>query len=233
MKSTLAVSLSILGLASAHPARRDDPVRILPKDWTFEITSLEGPGCPDFGVPDGEGNLRSTRLTYGQNTMDGSEIYHRFIAYPSLHVELGKTESVWCETELQYKEFKDGEESEDYRLRLHKNGTKAIATYDIGSDVEATLSFTYLDADITDSYTLRGPTDSGEYSELTLTNAKSGLYEEPKCGATKLKFRVELEIGGTGEKGVVESGHSTNEDGSTQYYGTQLGFSYDWEKCEN
>lgn len=57
-------------------------------------------------------------------------------------------------------------------------------------------------------------------------------YREPKCGAAKLKFRTELKIGGTGGKGVVDSEHSTDKDGKVQYYGTQLGFSYDWEKCE-
>ena len=43
---------------------------------------------------DGAGNERHTRLTYGQNTMDGSDIYRWFIAYPSLRVELGKTYAV-------------------------------------------------------------------------------------------------------------------------------------------
>src|SRR3954463_2573685 len=105
MKSTLAASLTLLGLASARPAPTDDPLRILPNNWQFEITSLKGPGCPDFGVPDSAD--RHTRLTFGQNTIDGSEIYYWFIAYPALRVELGKTESTWCETELQYSEFKD------------------------------------------------------------------------------------------------------------------------------
>jgi hypothetical protein len=129
MKSTLAISLSLLGLASAHPAPTDEPIRTLPNNWGFEITSLKGPGCPDFGAPEGG---RFTRLTFGQNTVDGSEIYYWFIAYPSLRVELGKTDSTWCETELQYTEYKDAKktvEGEDYSLRLHKNGTKVSFTY--------------------------------------------------------------------------------------------------------
>lgn len=128
MKSTLATSFCFLGLALALPApsaQSDDPGRVLPSNWKFEITSLKGPGCPDFNKPPSDD--RTTRLTYGQNTMDGSEIYYWFVAYPYLRVELGKTDSTWCETELQYTELKtieDKPEAADYRLRLHKNGTK-------------------------------------------------------------------------------------------------------------
>lgn len=74
MKSTLVASISLLGLTSARATPTDEPVRILPINWKFEITSLKGPGCPDFGLPDG--NDRHTRLTSGYNTMDGSEIYY-------------------------------------------------------------------------------------------------------------------------------------------------------------
>ncbi|TGJ85029.1 hypothetical protein E0Z10_g3721 [Xylaria hypoxylon] len=234
MKSIIVTSLSLLGLVFTHPAPSDGPVRILPTNWAFEITSLKGPGCPDLGVPNG--NDRYTRLTYGENTVDGSEIYYWFIAYPSLRVELGKTDSTWCEAELHYTEYKGlmgGIEGEDYRLRLHKNGTKVISTYDIESDVEATFSFMYLDADITDSYTIRGPAASGKYqNQIDMVGPQSNLpYAEPKCGAAKLKFRTELKIGGPGKKGVVDSEHSTDKDSKVQYYGTQLGFSYDWEKC--
>lgn len=64
--------------------------------------------------------------------VDGSEIYHWFIAYPHLRVETGKTESIWCETELEYVELKSSGQgpdatltpSSDYRLRLHKDGTQ-------------------------------------------------------------------------------------------------------------
>ncbi|KAI0452517.1 hypothetical protein F5B21DRAFT_506216 [Xylaria acuta] len=204
MKSVLAVSFSLLGLFSAHPAPHDEPVRILPVNWGFEITSLKGPGCPDFGVPD-SGSERHTRTTYVENTADGSEIYYWFIAYPSLRVELGKTDSTWCETELQYTD-----------------------------DVEATFSFEYLDAGVTDSYTIRGPAASGKNQEkIGMVSPKSNpQYKEPQCGASKLKFRTELKIAGTGKKGVVDSEHSTDKDGKVQYYGTQLGFSYDWEKCK-
>ncbi|KAI0408264.1 hypothetical protein F4802DRAFT_551190 [Xylaria palmicola] len=242
MKSTFAIVFSVLGLAYAHPTRRDDnPIRILPPNWGFEITSLRGPGCPDFGVPDGKD--RHTRLTYGMNTVDGSEIYYSFIAYPALRVELGGgggVESTWCETELQYTEYKDGAgrvEGEDYRLRLHKNGSIAVSTYDIDSGVTATFRFTYLDADVTDSNTIRGPAASGEIThDVYLAGPTSGSpHEVTECGATKLRFRTELKIEAKGEgrkKGVVDSYHSTDDQGKVQYYGTQMGFSYDWQKCK-
>jgi hypothetical protein len=129
MKSTLAASLSLLGLACARPAATDDPVRVLPPNWKYEITGLKGPGCSDFGKPDYDEvtHERHTRLTFGENTMDGSEIYYWFIAMPELRVELGATESTWCEAQLKYTEYKDTNlkvEGQDYRLRLHKNGTK-------------------------------------------------------------------------------------------------------------
>lgn len=46
------------------------------------------------------------------------------------------------------------------------------------------------------------------------------------CGATTIKFRTELSISGMGTKGYVQS-----EVYQGNPYGTQLGFSYDWEKC--
>ncbi|KAI1814684.1 hypothetical protein GGS20DRAFT_398896 [Poronia punctata] len=232
MKSTLATSLSLLGLASARPAPADTPVRTLPPLWGFEITSLEGPGCPDKPNSSEIG----TRLTFGSNTVDGSEIYYWFLAYPSLNVELGKTESVWCETELKYTEYKDidkEEEGEDYRLRLHKNGTAVISTYELDDDVKATFSFTYLDADVTDTYVLNGPaaTSDGYGAEGYLVGPEGPPYKESKCGAATLKFRTELTVEGSGKKGVVASEIVTDDDGEERYYGTQLGFSYDWEEC--
>lgn len=67
----LALPLSLLsGLATALPAPQtpENPVRILPNDWEFKITSLKGPGCPDFGVADGANGERATRVTFGSNT---------------------------------------------------------------------------------------------------------------------------------------------------------------------
>jgi hypothetical protein len=40
----------------------------------------------------------------------------------------------WCEATLSYKEYKDVNktaEAEKYKLRLHKNGTKGIMTYEL------------------------------------------------------------------------------------------------------
>jgi hypothetical protein len=133
MKSlTIATLLWLASHSLALPATAPtDPVRILPYNWEFNITSLKGPGCPDFAAlqKSVETNVDAytTRLTFGQNTVDGSEIYYWFIAYPYLRVELGGAEETWCETEVLYREFKDGMdtvEGDDYRLRLHKNGTK-------------------------------------------------------------------------------------------------------------
>jgi hypothetical protein len=145
MKYT-TTSLSLLGLAAAAsiPAPRDI-VRVLPRGWSFNITALSGPGCPDFGKDPNA--ARTTRLTFGQNTMDGSEIYYWFGAYPWMRVNLEKGEdSTWCETEISYFEYSNYTNevpSEDYRLRLHKNGTREIATYDLEEGVKATFDFSY------------------------------------------------------------------------------------------
>jgi hypothetical protein len=142
MKSVLATTLGLVGLITALPSPSVD--RVLPLNWKYTITSLRGPGCPDFGA-DPEAH-RATRLTYGQNTVDGSEIYYWFVAYPSLRVDLSGATSSWCETELSYQEYKDTdakEKADDYRLRLHKNGTRIVATYDLEDGVKANLKFTY------------------------------------------------------------------------------------------
>lgn len=146
MKSVIATSLALVSLTSALPSHSADPIRTLPFNWSFEITSLRGPGCPDFSDPSND--YSNTRLTFGKNTVDGSEIYYWFVAYPYLRVELGGEEHSWCETVLAYKEFKDldfKKESAEYRLRMHKNGTRAIATYDLDEGVEATFKFAYDD----------------------------------------------------------------------------------------
>lgn len=229
--STFA-ALSLLGLGSARPATavaRDDTDRVLPGGWEFKIASLKGPGCPDFGLEDGANGQRATRLTYGQNTI--GEIYHWFIAYPSLRVELGKTESIWCETELSYLEYGDYHQKDaksDFRLRLHKNATKIISTYDLAEGATATASFQYVEQGVTDTFTYNGPLASGQYQkENDMTGPAVGMpVNASTCGATTIKFRTELSISGMGTKGYVQS-----EVYQGNPYGTQLGFSYDWEKC--
>ena len=144
MKSILATALGLTSLVAALPAPEAGGDRILPLNWNYKIKSLKGPGCPDFGVPDGD--QRTTRLTFGANTVDGSEIYYWYVAYPHLRVNLDDEDHSWCETEIAYKEFKDLDgkiPADDYRLRLHKNGTKVIATYDLEEGVKATFKFTY------------------------------------------------------------------------------------------
>lgn len=149
MKSVLATTLGLTSLAAAAAIPGDvfGP-RTLPLNWKYAIKSLKGPGCPDFGKPDGVTAERTTRLTFGQNTLDGSEIYYWFVAYPHLRVstEDGAADHSWCETEITYKEYKDAEAkvpADDYRLRLHKNGTRLIATYDLEAGIKATAKFTY------------------------------------------------------------------------------------------
>lgn len=142
MKSAITIVFGLIGLVTALPA--PDVERVLPLNWQYKITSLRGPGCPDFGKDDGIS--RATRLTFGQNTMDGSEIYYWFIAFPHLRVALNDIDHSWCETELSYEEFSDlGQKTktDDYRLRLHKNGTRVIATYDLEKGVKATFKFAY------------------------------------------------------------------------------------------
>jgi hypothetical protein len=199
-------------------------------------------------------------LTFGQNTVDGSEIYYWFVAHPHLRVDLADKDHSWCETELSYEEFKDVTQtvkSADYRLRLHKNGTRVIATYDLEKGVTATFKSTYEENDeksvclscifphptlpantpapqITDTITWNGPLASGQYQKEDSSVVKNEeMYKLPRCGAGKIKFRTELSIAGRkGLKGFVASEHSKDAAGSEQYYGIQQGFSYDWEKCE-
>lgn len=144
MKYTIITGLAGIATAIAIPTPNNNVERILPPNWKFEIASLRGPGCPDFGAdPEKE---RVTRTTYGQNTMDGSEIYYWFVAYPHLRVDLAKTDHSWCETEIAYTEYKDADRTtkgDAFNLRLHKNGTRAIATYDLEEGVKATLEFKY------------------------------------------------------------------------------------------
>ncbi|ORY09240.1 hypothetical protein BCR34DRAFT_487655 [Clohesyomyces aquaticus] len=242
MKSTLS-SLSLLGLTLAAALPQNSPVRTLPPNWSFTITSLSGPGCPDFGA---DPNVRrSTRLTYGQNTMDGSEIYYWFVAYPYMRVNLTGTTHTWCETTLEYKELADldgKKEGEDYRLRLHKNGTAVIGTYELEEGVKATWSFEYEKGgrgrDITDTVTISGPAASGKYDNQlhseSMPNSKPVLAPLPDCGSGEIKFRTDLRIEGKkGKKGYVQSETSVDKQGKVDYYGAQQGFSYDWVKCEN
>lgn len=149
MKLPLTSSLALLSTASALPTpdATADPLRILPSCWTFAITALSGPGCPDMHpAPIGY----NTRLTYGMNTVDGSEIYYWHVAYPYLRARVGADESdahTWCETTLQYTEL-DGcldtaKPAAEYRLRLHKNGTRMLAAYELERGVRVEWRFTY------------------------------------------------------------------------------------------
>ncbi|KAF2821520.1 hypothetical protein CC86DRAFT_373832 [Ophiobolus disseminans] len=238
MKFVLATALSLTSLVAAAALPTDEfGPRVNPRLWIYSIKSFKGPGCPDFGKP--EGTDRTTRLTFGQNTVDGTEIYYWFVAYPHLRVSTAGETHSWCETEVAYKEFSDLDAkvpANDYRLRLHKNGTRVIATYDLEAGTKATFKFTYEagDDEITDTVALQGPLASGTYQQehTSPVSKDPELYKFPKCGTATIKFRTDLYISGEkGKKGVVDSEHSTDKAGKEQYYGIQQGFSYDWEKC--
>ena len=148
MPSSLHILAALAGTALAlpNPTTRDSPLRILPYNWRFNITSLSGPGCPDYGAVSPP---FVSRPTFGANTVDGSEIYYWYFAYPHLRASVGRgtpEASVWCETTLSYEEL-DGHSAvaaePGYRLKLHKNGTDVLASYDLEEGVEAKFRFTY------------------------------------------------------------------------------------------
>ncbi|KAK4237590.1 hypothetical protein C8A03DRAFT_44564 [Achaetomium macrosporum] len=243
MRSSNKVLAALLGTAFARPSPADsgDPIRILPYSWQYEITALEGPGCPDFNSME----AYSTRPTFGSNTVDGSEIYYWHFAYPHIHLTVDGDNtpeaSIWCETTLKYVELtKTGAPPEvpGYRLRLHKNGTSMIADYGLDEGVEATWTFTY-DTDgkgkITDTITVSGPRAPGTYTDISPSASPAGKtvqYPLPECGVGTIKYRTELTVKATkkGAKGTVAS-EGVERDGRAQFYGIQQGVSYDWERC--
>ncbi|KAL6705126.1 hypothetical protein ACN47E_007231 [Coniothyrium glycines] len=232
-----AILSLFLGDAIASPTISVDPVRTLPPNWQYTITSLHGSGCPANPDP-----LYTTRTTYGQNTVDGSEIYYWFVAYPAMRVSLsdGGTAHTWRETELSYREFADnnGEvTAEEYRLRLHKNGTRFSAVYELEEGVTARWEVRY-DAgkgkEIVDRLIVPGPFSSVKYAteKSSPAQTKTELAPLPECGRGTIKFRTDLYVEGTkGKRGSVASELYTNEKGVSGYYGAQQGFSYDFEKC--
>jgi hypothetical protein len=162
------IALAILVAAAVglpNPQTTSDPIRVLPHSWRFNITSLTGPGCPDFG---GTGSVFSTRPTFGSNTVDGSEIYYWHFAYPSLRAAVGPgtvESSTWCETSLSYEELDRMRmlvPKPEYRLRMHKNGTAMIATYELEDGVMARWKFTYYPVH-------RDPVSPGSYLSNSLT----------------------------------------------------------------
>jgi hypothetical protein len=240
MLSRLPVLAAVMGAAVARPSpvTADNPVRILPYSWKWEIAALEGPGCPDFGATEPP---RITRPTFGSNTVDGSEIYYWHFAYPHirLSVDAGNPEaSIWCETTLKYTELLQGGEpalNAEYLLKLHKNGTRMLATYELDEGVEAKWTFTY-DTDgankIVDNITVAGPREAGNYEDQSTPAPELVQWPLPACGSGTIKYRTELTLSATkeGAKGTVDS-ESHEENGEEQYYGVQQGVSYDWEKC--
>ncbi|KAF2468333.1 uncharacterized protein BDR25DRAFT_232079 [Lindgomyces ingoldianus] len=239
MKSLVLSAAAVLGAASALPAPQSDPIRILPSWWKFDIIALRGPGCPDFNTT----AVYSTRPTYGSNTVDGSEIYYWHFAYPHMKASVGRDASetsTWCETTLKYSELKDREGKElsgDYRLKLHKNGTEVLATYDLEEGVTAKWKFTYYPEDmdeVVDEITVNGPYNTSAYGEIVQSPVRknSERWALPKCGAGTIKYKTQLKVTAKkqGAKGTVSS-EAVEYKGEKGLYGVQQGVSYDWEKC--
>lgn len=146
MISLLFSTATLLTGVLAIPTPSSDPIRTLPASWRFDIADLKGPGCPDLNRESGW----KTRHNYGQNTVDGTEIYFNVFAYPYLKASIAEGEtsaSTWCETTLKYVELADYKEgaptAANYRLRPHKNGTIIGALYDLDEGVKADWKFTY------------------------------------------------------------------------------------------
>ncbi|EUC38297.1 hypothetical protein COCCADRAFT_83253 [Bipolaris zeicola 26-R-13] len=243
--TTTTLSLLItLALASAPT----DPQRILPPNWSFTLSSFFGPGCPDTSKnTSSSSTIRTTRPTHGTNTIDFSEIYYWFIAYPWLRVDLASgPRHTWCEATVSYKEFADTEgkaEAERYRLRVHKNGTKGLLTYRLDEGVRVYWDFAYYEGrafgggryGVADTIDLTGPLQSGPHAQEHYSNISypPQLIPQKKCGSGLFTFRTELwVVGEKGQVGVVESEYEDSVELGRQYYGTQQGFSYDLEKCE-
>lgn len=56
----------------------------------------------------------------------------------------------WCEATLAYKEYSDVNntvEGNGYKLRLHKNGTRGLATYEMDSGVVGYWDFAYYEVE--------------------------------------------------------------------------------------
>ncbi|KAK4195442.1 hypothetical protein QBC40DRAFT_269282 [Triangularia verruculosa] len=230
--------LAGIALGLPHPwEEASGPIRILPHSWVFNITSLSGPGCPDFGDT---AAVFSTRPTFGMNTVDGSEIYYWHFAYPNLRASVGPgaaTSSIWCETTLTYAELDrlgTPPAKPEYRLKAHKNGTAMIATYDLEDGVVAEWKFTYYPAGkepVVDTITVAGPvspTSIRHNSPVT----ELAQWAMPDCGTGSIRYRTELTVTAKkdGARGAVSS-DQVQYEGKSEFYGAQQGVSYDWEKC--
>lgn len=82
-----------------------------------------------------------------------------------------------------------------------------------------------------DTITTVGPYKS-DYNVNSVVPKNSKPIPVRKCGTATIRFRTELSLVSRkkGGKGSVASSVYTDASG-THYYGTQQGFSYDWEKC--
>jgi hypothetical protein len=79
--------------------------------------------------------------------------------------------------------------------------------------------------------TVNGPANTlATGAEIDLVGPKARQYKLPACGSGTIKLRSELKVEGKGKTGLVASEKFVDDKG-VHYYGTQYGFSYDWEKC--
>lgn len=242
MRSLLLASTVLLAGVFAIPTPSADPIRTLPPVWQFDIADLKGPGCPDLHSD----RAHKTRHNYGQNTVDGTEIYYNVFAYPYMNVSIPEGEtsaSIWCETTVKYIEYdswssKNPGFAADYRIRPHKNGSLAGAIYDLEEGVKAEWKFTYdtpSDKKIVDTMSISGPLKNKYQSDdfLYTQNLSPEQWKSPECGGTMIKFRVELTVTADkpGKKGIATSETIKGTNGDSWNYGTWLGISFDWEKC--
>ncbi|KAF2191596.1 hypothetical protein K469DRAFT_736266 [Zopfia rhizophila CBS 207.26] len=246
MRDFISTTFALIGAAAAVPMPQEDPVgpvRILPSFWTFDMVNFTGPGCPDF---DSTKEVK-TRPTFGMNTVDGTEIYYWHFAYPELRASIGpdvdrEGSHTWCETTLKYTEVENYDTKKpkaDYRLKLHKNGTRMLANYQLDEGVQAKWGFTYYPEDedeVVDQIVVNGPVDtlkSGQ-SDYSPTTKNSKRWALPECGTGTIRFRTDLYVSSKTPKGKgTVASERTTYKGEQYWYGAQQGVSYDWEKCKS
>jgi hypothetical protein len=125
MFSTKIFLFALLGLASARPNQtRDATLAAAGPPHSLTLTRFSGTGCP----ANGDAKL-SPKLS---TTWSDKNSWTTFISFPSLKVELGKNDSLYCFVYFDYKEF-EGQlgspppsnpvPASKYYIRGHTNGT--------------------------------------------------------------------------------------------------------------
>jgi hypothetical protein len=153
MMKLLILSLTLLRVVASYPTSKgsNSSDLFIPPGYEFKITSLNGPGCPDLNADPSKGFV--TRPTSDEISVENGYyvIGYKNFAYPHLSAEIRAEQGYapansWCETTVQYREFKDNttkEEGSQYALSMNVNGTKMAAAYELEEGVEATWDFFY------------------------------------------------------------------------------------------